>query len=185
MNTTLRDIADIRTGIFAKPGPDGQCVYLQSKHFDDSGVLNSELYADLEINSRTAKHLLKAGDVLFAAKGNKNFAALVGKSDPPSVASTTFFVLTVRDGCVLPEFLVWLLNSDAVQTSLKREAIGSSIVSISKKALSDLRVDVPSLADQTRILEIAELSRKENDLRSAIAELRQKLIRQKIADALN
>ena len=184
MELTIGRIASIRTGIFAKSDRAGECVYLQAKHFDDNGVLSSSLYPDLEINKQRAKHLLKSGDILFAAKGTKNFAALFGANNPPSVASTTFFVLTVRDAVVLPEYLVWILNNDSTQSFLKRRAIGSSIVSISKEVLSDLEIDVPPKAKQKLILEVSGMARKENELRSKIAELRQKLIQQEINNAL-
>ncbi|MFZ1699750.1 MAG: restriction endonuclease subunit S [Pyrinomonadaceae bacterium] len=184
MLTTLGQIADLRTGIYAKPGLSGGCVYLQAKDFDEDGKLSSSLYADLEINRQTEKHLLKTGDVLFAAKGSKNFAALFAESDPPSVASTTFLVVTVRDARVSPEYLVWYLNNQSTQNYLKREAIGSAMVSISKEVLAEMEIRIPPLTTQEHILRIAKLSEKEHELRSNIAKLRQSLIQYKIDKAL-
>ncbi len=113
---------------------------MQARYFDENGNLSSSLQADLKMTSQTTKHLLKSGDVLFAAKGTKNFAAVFGENHPPSVASTTFFVLTIRNPDVLPEYLAWVLNNQATQSFLKRNAIGSSMVSISKEVLSDLQI---------------------------------------------
>ena len=76
MRVALKHIAFIQTGVFAKPAKEGQIVYLQSKHFDENGILKSSLYPDLKAESISEKHLLQNGDIIFAAKGTKNFAAL-------------------------------------------------------------------------------------------------------------
>ena len=44
-------------------------VYLQAKHFDVNGQLLAALHPDLMADGISEKHLLKDGDVLFAAKG--------------------------------------------------------------------------------------------------------------------
>ena len=77
MITKLNQIASIQTGAFAETVSKGEVVYLKAKHFDENGKLNTILHPDLNINNITEKHLLKPGDVLFAAKGTKNFAACV------------------------------------------------------------------------------------------------------------
>jgi len=183
VNTKLSQIAEIKTGVFAKPEMSGAVVYLQSRHFDESGNLSSVVKADLRVDSLTTKHLLKSGDLLFAAKGSRNFAT-VYRSDFAAVASTTFFVLRVRDSVVLPEYLSWLLNSPATKKVLKGEAIGSSIVSISKVALGNLKMDVPSFDTQRKILEISRLSKAEYELRLKIAELRRLQVQQAISKSI-
>jgi hypothetical protein len=74
LKTLIKDITNIQTGLFAKPAGIGELVYLQSKHFDEYGQLHSDLHPDLAAEGISEKHLLKDGDVLFAAKGTKNFA---------------------------------------------------------------------------------------------------------------
>ena len=74
METTLGHIATIQTGIFAKPVPKGEIIYLQAKHFDENGLVNTVLHPDLKKDTLTEKHFLRHGDILFAAKGTKNFA---------------------------------------------------------------------------------------------------------------
>lgn len=183
MNTKLSQIAEIKTGIFAKPELEGKVVYLQAKHFNEFGDLGTSLWPDLTADGLTDKHLLKPGDVLFAAKGTKNFAA-VYKGDFPAVASTTFFVIRIRESKVLPDYLVWILNNSVMQNFLKRQAIGSSIVSISKTVLKELEITVPSIEKQKQVLKISRLGKEEHDLRLKIAELRQLRIQQEITNAI-
>lgn len=183
MNTNLTQIADIKTGIFAKTELTGEVVYLQAKHFDEFGELSSVLQADLETANLTDKHLLRNGDVLFAAKGTKNFAS-VFRGEFLAVASTTFFVIRVRESLILPDYLAWILNSSATQSLLKRHAIGSAMVSISKAVLEELEISIPPIEKQKQILEISRLSKAERDLRLKIAELRQRQIQQQITNVI-
>lgn len=176
-------IAEIKTGIFAKPGLEGEVVYLQARHFDKFGDLQSSLKADLRQNDVMAKHLLRNGDILFAAKGWKNFAT-VYRGDFPAVASTTFFVLRIRESDVLPEFLVWLLNDPKTKERLKGQATGSAMVSISKSVLGNLEINIPSVEKQRQVLEVSHLMKKENEIRLKIAELRQQQIQQQINKAI-
>lgn len=183
MNHTFNELATIRTGAYAQPGPTGEVAYLQARHFGESGDLNLLVPPDLEMDDSIQKHLLRAGDILFAAKGSKNFAS-VFHGGFSAVASTTFFVATLIGSSVLPEYLVWFLNSPKTLDLLKRQAIGTDIVSISKSVLGKLEVPVPSIDDQKRILEISRLGKVENDLRLKIAELRQRQLQQQITKAI-
>ena len=185
MKSLIKDIAHIQTGLFAKPSGIGELVYLQSKHFDEYGQLHSVLHPDLVAEGISEKHLLKDGDVLFAAKGTKNFAAVFENHNEPSVASTSFFVLRPTDKKLLPQYLAWILNSHATQTLLKGQAIGTSIPSISKQVLENLEITVPNLEIQKAILQITKLRNKEKSLKQEIETLREKQIQQQIINAIN
>jgi hypothetical protein len=180
LKTILKHIASIQTGVFARTVTQGEVVYLQSRHFDEYGELCSVLHPDLKMDSITDKHLLRNGDVLFAAKGAKNFAAVYESHNPQAVASTTFFVIRLHDNSMQPHYLAWLLNNPVSQSFLKRNALGSSIASISKTVLEELEITVPSLHIQECILEIVRLGKKENALLLKIAGLRQMQIQQHI-----
>ena len=194
MKTTLKHIASIQTGIFAKTVSKGEIVYLQAKHFTENGQLHSSLHPDLKADNITEKHLLRHGDVLFAAKGTKNFAAWyeslptgpAGKNQP-SVASTSFFVIRLQENFsnkILPEFLVWLINHPIAQKFLKGKAIGTSIVSISKSVLEELEISVPDVQTQKAILKISQLHNTEKSLKHQIETLKEKQIQQQIINAI-
>jgi len=160
LKTTIKHIANIQTGIFAKPIKEGQIVYLQAKHFDQNGKLISSLHPDLKAENISDKHLLQHGDVLFAAKGTKNFAAWYESKNQPAVASTSFFVIRIQESFqnkILPEFLAWYINQPISQKFLKGKAMGTSIVSISKSVLEELQISIPDLHTQRAILKITQL----------------------------
>jgi len=179
----LRDIAFIQTGLFAKPSGIGELVYLQSRHFDEHGQLNAVLHPDLIADGISEKHLLKEGDVLFAAKGTKNFAAVFEDHNEPSVASTSFFVIRLTVKKMLPQYLAWVLNSHTTQALLKGQAIGTSIPSISKRVLENLEISLPSIETQEAILQITKLRNKEKSLKKEIETLREKQIQAMLLQA--
>lgn len=184
MKRILKDIVIIRTGLFSKPSGNGEVVYLQSKHFDEDGQLHGMLYPDLNADGISKKHLLQEGDVLFAAKGTKNFAAVFENRNEPSVASTSFFVISSTDNKVMPQYLAWFLNNPSTQTLLKGHAIGTSIPSISKQVLENLEIPVPEIKTQKAIVEISKLRKKEKSLKQKIETLTEKLIQQQIINAV-
>lgn len=184
MRALIKDITNIQTGLFAKPAGIGELVYLQSKHFDEYGQLNSTLHPDIMAEGISEKHLLKDGDVLFAAKGSKNFATVFEDHNKPSVASTSFFVIRPVKKIVLPQFLAWFLNNHTTQTILKGQAIGTSIPSISKQVLENLEIPVPDIKTQKAIIEIAKLRNREKALKQKIEKLREKQIQQQIMNAI-
>jgi len=184
LKSLIKDITNIQTGLFAKSAGIGELVYLQSKHFDECGQLHSVLHSDLPAEGISEKHLLKDGDVLFAAKGTKNFAAVFENHNEPSVASTSFFVIRPTDNKVLPQFLAWFLNNHTTQTLLKGQAIGTSIPSISKQVLENLEMPVPDIKTQKAIIEISKLRNKEKSLKQKIETLREKQIQQQIINAI-
>lgn len=187
MKVQLKYIATIQTGVFAKPTPEGEVVYLQAKHFDEAGTLSCILHPELMAEAVSEKHLLKQGDVLFAAKGLRNFAA-VYYMEEPAVASTSFFVIRLEDNYInriLPEYLAWFINLTKSQSLLKGQAMGSSIASISKGVLEELELSIPTIQKQESILKITKLRNKEIELRQQIEALRDKQIQQLLLNSIN
>lgn len=185
MKTKIKHITHIKTGLFAKPSDKGDVIYLQSKHFDENGNLQSALHPDLKSDSKTSKHILKYGDVLFAAKGTKNFAAVFETYNMAAVASTSFFVITITSQAVLPDYLMWFLNHPTTQSLLKSNARGTAIPSIRKSVLDELEMSIPSIEKQKLVIKLAKLANKETELRNQITAFEKQLIDQKILNEIN
>jgi len=187
MRAKLKDIASIQTGIFATPTANGDFVYLQTKHFDENGQLKTTLHPDLNAEQISEKHILRPGDVLFSAKGTKNFAAWYESKNPAAVASTSFFVIRVFDNfsdTILPEYLVWSINHPTSQKFLKGQALGTAIASISKAVLEELEMLVPPIETQKTVLQITHLRNREKLLKQKIEALREQQIKQQILNAI-
>jgi restriction endonuclease S subunit len=184
----LNNVCSIQSGIYVKPDFAAEVVYLQANNFDENGLLTSSLIPNLKLSDQTQRHLLKPGDVLFAAKGTKNFAAIYEKQNGLCVASSTFLVLRVNKhgskNSILPEFLAWYLNNRVTQTKLKAMAIGSALPSISKATISELEISVPSVQKQNTILKIDALRKLERSIQQQLVEIREDYIQQLLQNTL-
>ena len=156
-------MAKIRSGVFLRAHEPRQVIYLQAKDFDENGDLKNELYPVLSWSMVSDKHLLKPGDILFSAKGWKNFAAICDNTMLPAVASTSFLVISLSVDYISPRFLVWWLNSERIQEFLKSVAKGTAIPSITKAQLENVEVTVFPMDVQEKLIRLSELRiRKKN-----------------------
>jgi restriction endonuclease S subunit len=185
LRVLLKDIAEIQTGVFAKPNVEGEIVCLQANDFDENGHHLGYWEPTILLSSLNPKHLLNKGDVLFAAKGSKNFAAVRSSDHPLAVASTSFFVIRLLSADILPEYVKWFLNQPDTIIRLKSEAKGTSIPSISKKSLEQVQIPLIPLYKQNLILKIDQLRISQKKLLQKIASLRDQLIQQQLNKAVN
>jgi restriction endonuclease S subunit len=181
----LKEIASIRSGIFLKPQESGELVYMQAKYFDLEGHLSSPVFPDIKLKDVSEKHILRPGEILFSAKGWKNFAAVYDNSNPPAVASTSFLVISLVTNYIEPRFLAWWLNSSSIQEFLKGMAKGTAIPSITKAQLEALEVPVLPIEVQRNLVKLTELRRKEKVLLEKIEKLEAQKFEMKITKVIN
>jgi hypothetical protein len=184
LKKALQHLASIQTGFFAKSQAAGDVIYLHAKYYDEDGLLTTEPVPDLNSTDISKKHLLRPGDVLFAAKGAKNFATCFTETETLAAASTSFFVIRIHDRSILPPFLTWYLNHPTTLKYIKTFARGTSMVSISKEVLSDLAIPIPSIEKQQLILKIHDLRSIEKRIEMNIFSLRQTLHHRQLFTAL-
>lgn len=181
MKAKIEEISEVSTGIYSQFGQFGSAIYLQANYFDEHGHLRDNIRPNLVLDNKTQRHLLNEGDILFSAKGTKNFAVIIKPKMGACVASSTFLVLRLKEELkqiVLPEFLVWFLNHPNSLAYLKAHAIGTGLPSISKKTLEGLEIILPSVNTQHNIIIIDSLRKKEKTLKHQIEDLREKQVQQ-------
>lgn len=173
--TRLKDVVSTQSGPYLQTDPGGDAIYVQARDFKEDGGLVGGLHPNLAIDEKRQGYLLREGDVLFAAKGVKNFAVVYTSEMGSMVASSTFFVLRVREQArdlLLPEFLAWVINNPVAQRTLKAAAIGSALPSINKPVIEDLEISIPSIQRQHQIIKIHSLRIREKEIVRQIGNLR-------------
>ena len=95
MKAKIEEITMVSSGIYSQFGQLGNAIYLQANYFDENGQLSDYIRPNLVLDNKTQKHLLNEGDILFAAKGTKNFAVSVKNKMGACVASSIFLVLKI------------------------------------------------------------------------------------------
>jgi len=164
MNAQLKDISQIRFGYYSQSTADNGIPYLQARQFDDAGNLIANPDTFLSPDSKSTTQLLKDGDIIFAGKGNKNFAWCYHKEFGPAIASTIFFVISPDKRKVLPEYLAALFNHSKNQQYFQQLGAGSNIQSIRKNELGDFNVPVVPLQMQAKIVALYELHKQDISL---------------------
>ena len=110
-----------------------------------------------ELPSQRSADFLSANDILFSARGTKNYAVLVDEavSHYQVVAAPHFYVLRLTIPSLLPAFLAWWLNQYPSQQYFQREAEGSVTKSIRRSVLENTPIVVPTLSKQHAIIQLA------------------------------
>lgn len=180
----LKELVIIRFGINGKASVDGEISYIQGKDFDAYGRLNNKEIFLTPANTVSERDYLIGGEILFSGKGSRNYAVVWNGEIDNAVASSTFYVLTLISNEIIPDFLVWYLNSDPVQAKLKIIAKGATISNIPKRELQEVKIWIPEIKKQKIIITIDKLRKKENILQKEISNKKDLLIRKILSNQI-
>ena len=159
MYKSLEEIGSITTGVYGKWSPSGGTFDLQAKHFDEKGKFREDnlISPEIHMEDRLEKHILQDKDLLITAKGERNRVCIYRSTIGPSVASSTFFVVRLHEPGIMPEYLQWYLNTARMQSLLSSLSKGTRILSLSKKSLSKVKIEIPPVEQQQEILKLQSL----------------------------
>ncbi|HDH06086.1 MAG TPA: hypothetical protein ENH01_10335 [Nitrospirae bacterium] len=182
MKLKIKDIADIQIGYqFRKkiePVTDGTHALVQMRDFNDHNNLNYSELSRVKLAELPDKYLVNQNDVLFLSRGHSNFAFPITDPLESTIAASYFFILKVRSDKVLPEYLAWYINQSPAQGYLHNIARrGTHMPLIPKSIFENLKVYVPDIETQNKILKLNSLIENEKNLLNSIQEKRTLLIR--------
>lgn len=184
----LNQLASFNSGIYVKAQPLANTLYLQVGDFDETGKFKNKAIPMLNEHSLKPAHLLREEDILFAAKGANNFAAVYAASIKKAVASSSFIVIRTNSdfkNALAPGFLAWQLNHPTVLEPLKKSAVGSAMPSITIQQLSTVMIQLPSIEKQKIIVSLHELQQKEKELMNRLANLKETFLQQLLINSIN
>jgi hypothetical protein len=185
---SLGDLATITAGHPIREAvrdvPGGDIAVVQIKNVGTDTGVNWPAVARTKLGGRRQPDWLKAGDVLFSARGQRNVAVCLDQPPLKAVCSPHFFLIRVKDSKhALPEFLAWQMNLPHSQRYFAQSATGSYITSIRRQVLEKLPLLIPSLDGQRLLVRLAEAARRERHLMEQLMENRQReldLVAQKL-----
>lgn len=151
----LDDVASFQYGLSCPLSEIGKYPILRMMNYDEELITASDLkFADMPTQTAT-DYTLEHGDILF---NRTNSAELVGKVGIFRLEGCYLFAsylvrIKTNKAVLLPEFLNYHLNSDAGQAAVRAYATpGVSQTNISAGNLKKVRVPVPPIAEQTKIV---------------------------------
>ena len=186
---TLADICAVQIGYTARsrmqPTHDaGGVLALQLRDVPADGEIRLETLSRVAIPGIAQRYLVSCGDVIFRSRGDRTTATVVPDAASEEIAAILPLIILRPDRSVAtPEFVAWSINLPSTQRQLDASSQGGSLRMISKSSLEDLRIDVPDLATQHRIVAAASLARREAALAASLAEKRLTLTTLALADA--
>jgi Type I restriction modification DNA specificity domain len=179
---SLGDLADVQMGYPFRSrlenDPNGDVAVVQMKDIDDANRLHTESALKVSLPTGKARHLLRAGDLLFRSRGRSYGAAQVLEGIGAAVLSAPMLMIRTRG--VLPSYLCWYLNLPSTQAALAALAVGTSVQMVSKESLVSLPVPIPDLERQRQVVDIFALARRVHTLATEIATKEMRLNEQKL-----
>ncbi|SFK72581.1 Type I restriction modification DNA specificity domain-containing protein [Candidatus Pantoea symbiotica] len=163
----LGEIADIRSGYTLReaitPVPGGDVRILQIKDIELDWQWDPDVLPAIAWEQHALPPLLEQGQIVVAARGNRNTAA-VYRGDIPVVATNQFLVVTLKrkESEFVPEYLGWVLNQPMIQLEFQRS--GSNIQLITKAALMQVTIPVPAIETQHQIGQLQRIWHHEDEL---------------------
>ncbi|MCP4522147.1 MAG: restriction endonuclease subunit S [Cytophagales bacterium] len=177
MKYQLENIVNIQFGPHYKGEEKGEVKYLLSSHFDSNNIPSKFEKSFTHEDERTLKYFLKEGDVLLTGKGKRLFAWAYNDDMGKCIASSLFYVLRLKTSNILPKYLAYYLNSDRLQFLLSQIGAGVTILSIPKKELAKISINIPSLEEQQKMVNILEKMEEDIELTTQLLEKKQRLKR--------
>jgi len=186
--TSLAQIADIRSGFTFRGKidevPSGNAHVIQIKDIrkyqdgTNSDLIKSEELPRIHWDGR-ANALVMPNTVLLPARGGYFRAAYTGadSSALPIIASSQFILIRPKSDKVTAEFICWSLNQPRLQRYLEDIASqGSSIPMLSTAAARALKLDIPSLATQHKILDLNRIWAQEQQFTRDLLNNRERML---------
>ena len=178
----LKNIAKIQSGYINRgkidPRDDGTCLLLQAKDVD-ADRLSYRADALVRFTPRLSGKdwFLKRGDILFMARGARNFWVLIDKLPDSVLAAACFFIVRIGNSEILPEYLSWYLNQLPVKEYLMRfSGRGVHMPVVRRAVLENIDIPLPPTKTQKQVSELIKLLQREQDLYKKLAEKRKNLL---------
>ncbi len=175
---TLSEIAEIHAGHAFRgaitPAQDAESCVIQIRDVDQQGGVD---WAGLEhciLAGRKEPDWLRAGDIVFQARGRKNFAVCLTEVPFSKVVCTQhFFVIRVHDERFSPSFIAWQLNQVGAQRHFDLNTPNLNNRHITLATLSATPLVLADQAAQQQIHQLVTLAKREQLLFEALMKTRQ------------
>ncbi|MDA3923411.1 MAG: restriction endonuclease subunit S [Kiritimatiellae bacterium] len=178
----LEKIAEIHTGYLNRtkiePVDKGSCLLIQARDVE-AGLLDCAQTSLIRFNPDLSSRdiVLQCGDILFMARGTRNYAAMLSGLPEKTLAAASFFVIRSSVEKVDPGYLVWYLNQPQAQHHFSQQGgRGVHMPVVRRAVLESLEVPVPSFAVQKKIAALYQLSLDEQELTRDLLEKRSRLL---------
>jgi restriction endonuclease S subunit len=178
----LKKIAKIQSGYISRGKiesiDDGSHFLLQARDVDGKRLIyNADNLIRFSPGLSGKDWILEPNDVLFMARGARNYSILINEIPDNVLAAACFFIVRVTNSMVQPHYLFWYLNQEPVENYFRQHSgRGVHMPVVRRDVLENLDIPVPPVKVQAGIAKLDGLLRKEMELLHKLAENRKNLI---------
>jgi restriction endonuclease S subunit len=156
--------------------PEGNGYALQIRDASPEGVADWTALTRTSLDSYKNIVWLRPGDIVFAARGQNNYALCFDEVPVPTVCSQYFFLLRVKSSALLPGFLAWQMNRQPAQRYFAQHAEGSDQIGIRRGVLEALPIVVPCIEQQRQIAALDKAAHEERKALQALIHNREQML---------
>jgi restriction endonuclease S subunit len=186
----LRKISDIQSGYLSrgslKASEGGSHFILQARDIDaDKLSYTSESLARITPALSSKDWLLQRGDIIFMARGARNYSVLIDDIPDNTIAAACFFIIRPDRGKALAAYLCWYLNQSPVREYLLRNSgRGVHMPVVRRQVLEHIEIPVPALETQEKIIALAAHAREQQQLYETLAAKRKQFVTEACLQAI-
>ncbi|MDY0402425.1 restriction endonuclease subunit S [Sulfurovum sp.] len=166
----LNELANIRVGLplIRKKGDIHDDVFyryqvITLKAFSSSGfLLLNELDEFIASEELSANYIAEEGDVLVRLR-EPNLAVYIDQYSAGLIVPALMAIVKPKKD-MNSKYLTYFINSNSAQRQLKKELQGTTIPMLKTSELADLKVTIPSIETQDKIVSVLDLVNKELEL---------------------
>src|SRR4051812_39072015 len=118
MKKQIKHLADVRAGYQfrgrVEPNRDGTVRVVQIKDITDQRRIRTDDLTPVKLDKPEA-YLVQQGDILFLARGHRQFATVIVEPLANTIATGYFFILRLKTDRLLPPYLAWFMNQSEFQ----------------------------------------------------------------------
>ena len=167
-------IVSLKTGLnprknFKLNTPDSCCPYITGKDIFNNKVNVTARTDEITMNAVALinkRACIETDDLLFASTGTGTVGrmAIVEDYKGDWSISESIYAIKVNQDIVLPQFLMYLLYTENVMSQYKPKITKASVPHLKVADLLKVKISIPSIQDQKRIIKTAETFTVTQDL---------------------
>lgn len=152
-NTTEMQTGPFGSQLHAEDYIDGGIPLINPAHMVDGRIIpDFQVSVDEETWSRLSRHALKAGEIIFARRGELGRCAVVSKDQEGWLCGTGSLKASLNSR-LSSEYAYLLVTSKGVVSELSLESKGSTMENLNTETLGRVCLPLPPLSEQEAILE--------------------------------
>lgn len=175
----LGSAATVRSGLVlsrkqAKEPPFVRYPLLNLRSINPGGYIDSnetDVFSSTE--SLSSEYLTQSGDIIVRLTAPYT-AVLIDESTEGLVVSSNFLIIRVDPHYLLPEYLVWLLNTPDIRREIYENTSSNMLGAVKAKFFAEYEFTLLPLAKQAQIADIYAMAIKETRLLHQLADAKSK-----------